>query len=53
MQLNNFVLDAVNAVLDWDLPDEAYPDAVNSRVCLMAGIEPEQFGGYEMDLTVH
>jgi len=53
MQLNNFVLDAVNAVLDWDLPDAAYPEAVNSQVCLMAGIEPEQFGGCEMDFTVH
>ncbi|HEY5579784.1 MAG TPA: hypothetical protein VIK56_01285 [Rhodoferax sp.] len=53
MQLNNFVLDAVNAVLDWDLPDEAYQEAVNSQVSLMAGIEPEQFGGCEMDFTVH
>lgn len=53
MQLNNFVLDAVNAVLDWDLPDEAYQEAVNSQACLMAGIEPEQSGGCEMNFTVH
>lgn len=53
MQLNNFVLDAVNAVLDWDLPDEAYPEAVNSQVCLMAGIEAGQLDGCEMDFTVH
>ena len=53
MQLNNFVLDAVNAVLDWDLPDEAYPDAVNFQVCLMAGNEPGEWGGCELDLTVH
>ena len=53
MQLNNFVLDAVNAVLDWDLPDEANPNAVNSQVCLMAGIEPGEWGACELDLTVH
>lgn len=41
MQLNNFVLDAVNAVLDWDLPDEAYPEAINSQACYLGDLESE------------
>ena len=41
MQLNNFVLDAVNAVLDWDLPDEAYAEAIHSQACYLSGFESE------------
>ena len=34
-------LDAIETVLAWDLPDEVFPDAVQSQVRLMAGISPE------------
>ncbi len=53
MQLNNLVLDAVNAVLDWDIPDEAYPEAVNAQVSLMSGRDAEHVWGFDVDLTVH
>jgi hypothetical protein len=53
MQVSNFVLDAVNAVLDLDMPDEAYPDAFNAQVCLRAGPEWEPLWGYGVDVTVH
>lgn len=53
MQVANFVLDAVNAVLDWDMPDEAYPDAVNAQVSLLAGTESEDQWGYDVGQTVH
>ena len=43
----NLYLDAIETVLAWDLPDEAFVDAVNDQVCLMAGLNPED--GYEPD----
>lgn len=53
MQVANFVLDAVNTVLDWDMPDEAYPDAVNAQVSLLAGQDDGDQWGYDVDVTVH
>jgi len=53
MQVSNFVLDAVNAVLDWDMPDEAYPEAVNAQVCSMAVQDDADWSGYGVDVTVH
>ncbi len=37
MTYPNYVLDALNAVLAWDLPDEELADAVNDQAKLMAG----------------
>ena len=53
MQLNDCFLDAVNTVLSWDIPDEACSEAFTNQACLMAGIEPEQICGYDVDATVH
>lgn len=58
MQLNNLVLDAVNTVLNLDIPDEAYPEAVNAQVCLLAGPEAEDIWGdpawgHHIDRRVH
>lgn len=53
MQVSNFVLDAVNAVLDWDMPDEACPEAFNAQVGLMAGPQSEDVWAYDVDPTVH
>ena len=36
MDLNNFVLDALDRVLAWDLPDEFCPHAVNAEAGLLA-----------------
>ena len=39
------VLDAIEAVLAWDLPDECYPGAVTAHACMLAGVEPEDLPG--------
>ena len=39
------VFDAIEAVLAWDLPDEACSDAVTSRAAMLAGVEPEDLPG--------
>ena len=49
MQLNNLVLDAVDTVLNLDLSDEAYPEAVNAQVCNLAGLDTDDqyaWGGH-------
>lgn len=53
MQVANFVLDAVNTVLDWDMPEEAYPDAVNAQVSLLSGQDDGDWPGYDVDVTFH
>ena len=37
----NYVLDALDQVLAWDLPDEACPQAVSTLAGLLAGVSPE------------
>lgn len=49
MQISNFVLDAVNAVLDLDMPDEAYPEAFNAQACRLAGLEAEDTWSCDVD----
>ena len=39
--LNDFVLDALDRVLAWDLPDELCPHAVTAEAGLLAGLDPE------------
>lgn len=41
MQYQNYLLDAINEVLTWDIPDEALPDAVIAQASLMARMNPE------------
>lgn len=48
MQLNDFLIDALDRVLAWDLPDEVCTDAVSSQAALMAGADPEQVGAVDM-----
>jgi hypothetical protein len=42
MQYQNYLLDAINEVLCWDIPDEALADAVKSQAGLMARMNPEE-----------
>jgi hypothetical protein len=42
MQFCNFVIDAVDRVLSWDLPDESVADAVSAEASHLAGIDSEQ-----------
>ena len=53
MQVCNFVLDAVNTVLDLDMPDDAYPEAFNAQACYLAGSEAEDCWDYDLNILVH
>lgn len=53
MQIQDRYLDAVTAVLDWDIPDDAYPEAFNAQACHLAGSEAEDGWGYDLDVIVH
>jgi|JI10StandDraft_1071094.scaffolds.fasta_scaffold3300816_2 hypothetical protein len=53
MQVSNFVVEALNNVIDCDLPEDGYSEAVNAQVCLMAGLESEDVYSYDMDRMVH
>jgi len=44
MQVHNFVTDALNRILTWDLPDEAYPDALSSEAGQLAALDSDQTG---------
>ena len=41
MNYQSICLDAIETVLGWDLPDEAFADALNTQASLMAGFNPE------------
>ena len=49
MNFQNFLLDAIDAVLAWDLPDESFADAVNAQAGLMAGINSDEFDRFCLD----
>ena len=38
----NFVIDALDDVLAWDLPEDATADALTTQACLLAGVCPEE-----------
>ena len=42
MNFINFLLDATDAVLTWDIPDEGLTGAIKNQACLMAGIDPDE-----------
>lgn len=42
MSYQNYLLDAIDQILAWDISEEAFAGAVNSQACLMAGISPEE-----------
>ena len=37
MTYQDFLIDAIETILSWDLPDEVFPEAVYDRARLMAG----------------
>jgi hypothetical protein len=39
--MQNYILDALEMVSAWDLPEEDLADAVNDQARLMAGINPD------------
>ncbi len=40
-QFQNYLSDAVESVLTWDIPEVDFSDAVKAQACLMAGINPD------------
>ena len=45
----NFVIDALEDVLSWDLPDDATADAVTTQASLLAGQCPDELGVRHFD----
>ena len=41
MNIQNHILEALEIVSAWDLPEEDFADAVNDQAMLMAGINPD------------
>ena len=42
MNYEDYLKDALEMVLAWDLPEEELADAVNDQARLMAGVPPEE-----------
>ena len=43
MDYENYILDALEMVMAWELPEEDIPKAVNDQARLMSGLTPEDF----------
>jgi hypothetical protein len=41
--MHDHILDALDIVSAWDVPDEGFAQAVNDQARLMAGIHPDDF----------
>ena len=41
--MHDYIVDALEIVSAWDLPDEEFADAVNAQARLMAGVHPDDF----------
>lgn len=42
MNFQSYLLDAVEAVLTWEIPEEDFAGAVKAQACMMAGINPDE-----------
>ncbi|MER2513540.1 MAG: hypothetical protein ABTQ25_14170 [Nitrosomonas ureae] len=42
MPFHNFLMDAINDVIAWDIPDEALAEAVIAQASLMARVSPDE-----------
>ncbi len=42
MNYQNYLIDAVNDVLSWDIPDESLAEAVTAQASLMAKVNPDE-----------
>ena len=41
MNIENTILDALEIVSAWDIPDEDFAQTVNDQAMLMAGVDPD------------
>jgi len=51
MNIENHILDAIEIVSAWDVPDEDFADAVNDQAMLMAGVNPDEIPEYRPDIN--
>ena len=51
MNQENYILDALEIVSAWDLPDEDLADAINDQARLMAGVSPDEL--LEVQSEIH
>ena len=49
MNIQNHLLEAIDAVLAQDIADEAFTEAVNAQVCLMARVNPDEVTAFCLD----
>jgi len=48
--MHDYILDALEMVSAWDLPDEDLADAVNAQARLMAGVHPDDLWETHADI---
>ena len=51
MNIENQILDALEIVSAWDIPDENFADAVNDQAMLMAGVNPDELWEHTSDIN--
>ena len=49
----NQLLDAIETVSAWDLPEEEFADAVNAQARLVAGIQPDEYWCFDSETSTH
>ena len=42
MNYQNYLIDAINDVLSWDIPDESLAEAVTAQASMMARVDPDE-----------
>lgn len=42
MNYQNYLIEAANDVLSWDIPDESLAEAVAAQASLMARVDPDE-----------
>ena len=49
--MHDYILDALEMVSAWDIPDEDFAQAVNDQAMLMACMNPDEGGQFGRSLT--
>ena len=49
MNFQQLLLDATEAVMTWEIPEEDYAEAIKNQACLMAGIAPDELYCFDFD----
>lgn len=51
MSYQNYLLDAIDQILAWDISEEAFAGAVKDQACLMARINLDEITGFCPDYS--